>query len=435
MTQCQIFNNDKGIKVYPSSSTSQKISNNTIQSNRSDGIYINYSRTGIEISNNQIKSNNGHGIYLDNTTNYTSNRLQLVDNIISQNNEGIHAYRSHFNADNNTISYNQSYAIYSYSSSANVSVTGCLITQNGKGICKNNSGSFNVSNCTISQNSDYAIKSIYATATIQNNVIASNQVGSAVVDLTDNASSKLEYNLIYNNVSSNADATAIHLDGTITCQYNSIRNNQTTYDLHFSGANTKTLTAENNDWGTTDEAQMADRIFDFFDDASKGVVDYKPYLTEPDASVPPVAPTNFQVTATTANSISVSWQAATDADVVGYLLYWRAEGEATTTVEVGTATAYTLSSLLPGRYYISVVAKDSSDMIGARTPDVYQVLAGPIVQLEIISDFTALLAGDLLQFVAYGTDAVNNTQLMTAEDVSWSVVSDPAMGTIDADGL
>ena len=238
ITQCQIFNNDKGIKVYPSSSTSQKISNNTIQSNRSDGIYINYSRTGIEISNNQIKSNNGHGIYLDNTTNYTSNRLQLVDNIISQNNEGIHAYRSHFNADNNTISYNQSYAIYSYSSSANVSVTGCLITQNGKGICKNNSGSFNVSNCTISQNSDYAIKSIYATATIQNNVIASNQVGSAVVDLTDNASSKLEYNLIYNNVSSNADATAIHLDGTITCQYNSIRNNQTTYDLHFSGANT-----------------------------------------------------------------------------------------------------------------------------------------------------------------------------------------------------
>jgi hypothetical protein len=68
-----------------------------------------------------------------------------------------------------------------------------------------------------------------------------------------------------------------------TIANNSIHNNT---QYNFYNNQPDNVTAEYNWWGTTDIDAINASIYDYYDDASKGIVDYVPYLTEPPS--PPV---------------------------------------------------------------------------------------------------------------------------------------------------
>ena len=50
------------------------------------------------------------------------------------------------------------------------------------------------------------------------------------------------------------------------------------------------LAAENNWWGTTDDGSIQGLIYDWFDQASLGILDYTPFLTQANGSAPSWSP-------------------------------------------------------------------------------------------------------------------------------------------------
>ncbi len=46
------------------------------------------------------------------------------------------------------------------------------------------------------------------------------------------------------------------------------------------------ILAVNNYWGTTDPSVIKTRIYDWFDDNAKAIIDFEPYLTSPDPDCP-----------------------------------------------------------------------------------------------------------------------------------------------------
>lgn len=68
---------------------------------------------------------------------------------------------------------------------------------------------------------------------------------------------------------------------------NNFLNPDLAYELTNSNSSTSpNVDASGNWWGTADEMQIQGRIFDWFDDASKGIVGYTPFLTAPAEGAP-----------------------------------------------------------------------------------------------------------------------------------------------------
>ena len=159
---------------------------------------------------------------------------------------------------------------------------------------------------------------------------------------------------------------------TINCPFhhNNLYGNEGYEFYNDNGQTAGTLNAQNNWWGTTDAAAIGEGIYDFFDDASKGVIHYGNYLTAPDTSAPPSPPTGFQVTVNN-NAFTLSWNANPEADIVGYRVYYDTdsgypyEGTGATQgasgIDVGNATTYSLSGLPANtNLYFTVLAYDAS---------------------------------------------------------------------------
>jgi len=115
--------------------------------------------------------------------------------------------------------------------------------------------------------------------TIENNVIESNWIGIAIENSGNNT-------ITYNNISFN-DYVGIYLltystNDNIT--YNNLFNNT---DYEFFNDQSNNVTAENNWWGTTNTTIIDSKIWDFYDDNSRGTVDYDPFLDDPFPNRPP----------------------------------------------------------------------------------------------------------------------------------------------------
>lgn len=69
--------------------------------------------------------------------------------------------------------------------------------------------------------------------------------------------------------------------------HNNFCNSNIKYELYRNDPSTSsTLDATQNYWCSEDESEIMERIFDFFDDSSRGRVEYYPFLTEPDPNAP-----------------------------------------------------------------------------------------------------------------------------------------------------
>ena len=402
---CRVNDNlsGRGLSLTRVSGT---LSDNTVSgnatSNSGAGLYVYGSEGKLTLRGNTISDNhangngNGGGLYFQNV--YTE--TLLIQNTITGNSSdqyggGLYINHSDLVLRGNTISRNQGVGIYS-DYTRKLVVEGNTLSENvANSYGGNNTAAFYLSNVT-----------------------------------TDDMERSFEQNL----VSGNQGQRAIFVNSLgMSFEHNTIRDNQTDYDLYFNMGNANTLDFEHNDWGTTDPTLIPLRIYDFFDDPEKGVVDFDPYLDGPDPAVPPSAPSGLSVTGTTQNSISVSWPPNTESDIAGYRLYWQNDAAALTEVELGDVSNHTLSDLAPGRYSITVAARDANQKISAFSNTVEATLVGPIVVVNIVSDFTVALVEDVLAFVATGFDVANNSVQMTSSHVNWTVTG--GIGAVSENGV
>ncbi|MCH7762735.1 MAG: right-handed parallel beta-helix repeat-containing protein, partial [Candidatus Marinimicrobia bacterium] len=396
-----IDNSNSGI--YTSGDT-VIISNNTIDNNsanRGAGIYV--SNGTVTISSNTINSNrtsgyqpNGGGIYVSNGT------VTIYDNIISNNmasggynhiyGGGVYVSGGTVSVSNNQIidNYSDHYAGGIYISGSESSILdGNLIQGNvsegsgnssGGGITVN--GSVTVSNNTIIGNSGIQGGGIYTgnnySGTISSNNFTNNTASNggaifgtgSVINNTITAnfsSSSIIYysgeNISYNTITDNVGGNTVYIASTALFNNNNIFGNTSNYDIYNGTSNN--VDATNNWWGTIDETAIQEQIYDWFDDASKGIVNYTPYLLSNDPNAPLMPPQNLTITPGN-QQVTLSWNANIESDLHKYKIYRSMSSPAQTFLDSVIAssppdTFYLDTTVINNQtYYYRITAVDSA---------------------------------------------------------------------------
>jgi len=116
--------------------------------------------------------------------------------------------------------------------------------------------------------------------TITGNIISNNSATDGGGIYADD--SVISYNdIIGNSATGGGGGIGIHPSGHPLINYNNIYGN-TLYDVHDGNTQgSPIVNCTNNWWGTTNETEIQAHIYDWYDDATLGIVDYFPYLTEP----------------------------------------------------------------------------------------------------------------------------------------------------------
>jgi PKD repeat protein len=348
---CNIKNNGyHGVYAYGGS---LKISNSTITDNSGRGIYTNFAT--VTISRNIICDNSayeGGGIVcVDGST------ATISDNIISNNSAswlggGINAgyYGGATTIINNTISNNSASA--------------------GGGVSAYH-GTTTIINNTIGNNSASVGGGVYAssgTATIRGNTITHNSASDNGAGICISSGTvSISYNEITGNSITQGDGKGggIFIYWQPVINYNNIHNN-TPYDVYNSNEQgSPHVNATYNWWGTTDEAIIQAHIYDWYDNATRGIVDYIPYLTEPvtPENIPPIASFTFSPeNPVVAQTITFNASNSTDPDGNITSYEWDfGDGNNTNTTEPITTYSYASA----GTYNVNLTVTDDD---GAPNP-------------------------------------------------------------------
>lgn len=251
------------------------------------------------ISNNKLElESSGYGIYIYSSynTNITNNTIISISSTSSA--AAIVLDLTNFGSISNNNLDSNSYGIGLSSSNFNI-VSNNNLKSNKVGISTLHSSNNDITNNAVI-NSDVAIEVKSGSAfspsahynTISNNNLKSNKFGISNF-ATDNT--KITNNTIINSSSfglqllygwrdkiekntitlSNWGGISIYGDGVF--EFNNIYNNT----LNLYNAREIDITAENNWWGTTNKTEIEQSIFDFFDESTRGIVDFEPYLFSP----------------------------------------------------------------------------------------------------------------------------------------------------------
>ena len=360
--------NTYGGGLYATSST---VSNNTVSNNTVSGrcygcgMYIetNSTATGNTITGNVLTAGSnavyGGGLYAISST--------VTDNTISDNTlngaysvagGGLYA-SSCATVSNNRISGNTSTAsyaiqgggVYQYSGS----FTGNTVSNNsatsnststsydieGGGVYFQSSGSFTAN--TIADNTARTTGAnvpIYGAGvyfsgngSFQTNAIVRNQAitnGGFVFGAAAwlNSTGQIKENTVIGNIAPDSDdAGGLYIAAQSTVINNNLYANGDAAYLGSDLANAlpqtnPDLNANNNYWGMTAADLIPGMINDWYDDLTKGLVDYEPFVTLPNLNAPLSPPTGLRVEVLSATSVRVSWAANPESDVTGYLLYY-----------------------------------------------------------------------------------------------------------------
>jgi hypothetical protein len=181
---------------------------------------------------------------------------------------------------------------------------------------------------------------------------------------------EIRANTILDNRATGSEAPrAVYVDwGHPDVHHNNIYNNSDYALYNHNEHGTPDLDAKDNWWGTADPAEIADLIYDWFDDPSRGVVDYDPWLGEHHTEAP-LSPPIGLAAAPGENSITLTWTPNPESDLAGYKVYYDLDAgfpysgtgarEGESPVDVEDVTSFTLTDLTPATYYLAVTAYDA----------------------------------------------------------------------------
>ena len=144
----------------------------------------------------------------------------------------------------------------------------------------------------------------------------------------------------------------------------------TGYEIYNIRSSTLTsVNAKNNWWGTDNEQEIQNKIYDVYDDISKGLVGYTPWLNKININAP-ISPPVIEVNTSVNNNIFLQWAANSESDTASYKLYWDNDGFPFDNMEdVGNNLNFTLTNLSPGTYHIGITAYDTNYLESNNDPD------------------------------------------------------------------
>lgn len=246
----------------------------SVRENRGGGIqYTNNSVVRGLVSGNLIEANatsdwfdlSGAGIAV-------SGRASILNNVISKNGTII----SHF-AQGGGI----------YSSGNGSLLSGNTVVENyayyGGGMFSQSSNDSIVGN-VFHRNSSQAY-AIYGFGNWIGNRIDSNTVVSGYPAFLYSGS--FRKNTLKDNRSGDSASAALSISGTFPVNDNNFLNPDLAYEIkNGNSSTTPNINASGNWWGTADEAVIQKRIYDWFDNAASGIVNYTPFLAAPAPAAP-----------------------------------------------------------------------------------------------------------------------------------------------------
>lgn len=367
---CRIQNN-AGYGIYARNeklSGKLEIYNSTISYNGGGGIVV--SRGGnYEIFNNFITYNMGCGISVQDW--YTT--LSISHNVISNNTSlslggGIYAqyYIDEINISHNLIINNSSTdkggGIYAYFPTiGKVSLYKNILSNNTS---KLGAGIYSDSYYSTANNSELVVS---------NNSFVRNSGANASAIFCDNIGKGVEYNTITDNNATDTNSSVVFVRNQPPgFNYNNIFGDSAVYELWNDNGKESVyydMDARFNWWGTSNETEIRDRIFDFFDDSFYGVVDYGSYDKSLRTDAPISPPTGLSVTPGN-KQISVKWKKNAESDTIGYKVYWDSDGEYpyAKSFDVGNTTEHIITNLAAKEYHVTVTAYDNQYIAGNDDP-------------------------------------------------------------------
>jgi hypothetical protein len=142
---------------------------------------------------------------------------------------------------------------------------------------------------------NYAMRSVVIAeggyTEITGNSFLTNTTDSGVVQISRSGSTFIFCNLFMGNEATGSpsypgEVIGIRSPGSVAIGRNNILPGLSDYAVAVDSG-TRPVDATNNYWGTTDASNIAQRIYDFFDDSTLPEVTFDPYLTAPSACAPP----------------------------------------------------------------------------------------------------------------------------------------------------
>lgn len=171
------------------------------------------------------------------------------------------------------------------------------------------------------------------------------------------------YNMIYNNQLYDSLLIMIKYRNTNTVNFNNnnlLSNNSKYFVYNSLKASQTNIDAKNNFWGTLVSNEIETKIYDWSDNLTKSIVNYTPFLTEPD-TLTPISPPHSVTKRSFSGLVTLNWSSNPEADVAGYKIYW---GNPTgysydTIIDVGNVLSYTLNGITNLSDEYAVVAYDN----------------------------------------------------------------------------
>ncbi len=396
ITQCTIKDSaSSGVSIYGDSSP--RISHNYIRENHSSyggGVLVDTNIGGTNITHNTIYNNSasqGGGIYIEGYGEINVGSNRITDNVATHQGGGICVpvlgVSHHITITNNLILRNTAQSeqpgggIRAYS----CNILGNLVISNtgglGGGIWSEH-GTVEYNVVAWNQGTSGGGINAYDTDVSQNTVVGNN---GDPAGLFLNFCNLTEETAITNTIAYNmapqggvGGVTVIAATHDWNCPSHderlSFRSNNVFGNTGFALRNAMSsahpnLDATNNWWGTDDESEIQDKIYDWFDDSDLGIVDYSPPLTGTN-TVAPISPSTGLTATRSCTSITLNWSPNPESDLAGYKVYYdtisgfpyngTGANEGDSPIDVENVTSFTLTGLTPGTtYYLVITAYDN----------------------------------------------------------------------------
>jgi hypothetical protein len=202
---------------------------------------------------------------------------------------------------------------------------------------------------------------------VRSNSVARNVAAGSTAAISSGVGDN--YELQHNTIAGNAcnqgePAVFVAPNAHPLFNFNNLFQNSGAYELmNWNDVGTPDVNAESNWWGTRVEGEIQQKIYDWYDDATKGIVDYTPWDTVIRTDCPVSPPTGVQAQAIGDTLVLVTWNANPEPDLEGYIVHWDTTNDTLYPfahhVDVGRTTTYAIRGLTPDTYFITVTAYDA----------------------------------------------------------------------------